>query len=77
MSLGACALVEQQPEIDPSVLSLSSRGSVAVGVHDERPEVVSGARDPSVVGVARGGLGQPFDIATGSERPLAEDIAMP
>lgn len=57
--------------------TLSHRGPgwVAVGVQDQRSEVVSGAKPETFVGFSRGGFGNKFDITTASSRPLATDFA--
>ena len=52
----------------------SSSSSIAVGVQDQRPYVVSGRKSPSFVGLQRGGFGNPFDINTTSGQPLADDV---
>jgi len=56
--------------------AVEQRGSiaVAVAVQDARDEVESGNKDPSFVGLQRAGFGNPFDVATESGRPFAEDV---
>jgi len=54
---------------------LEGSGRVAIAVHDQRPDVVSGSDDADTVGVARSGYGIPFDVATESGLPLSEDWA--
>ena len=48
---------------------------VAIAVHDRREEVVTGDKGPDFVGLSRGGWGNPFDITTASDAPLADDMA--
>lgn len=55
-------------------LKCSSKRSVAVAVLDERPYVLKKEKDPSYVGLARGGYGNPFDMWTESGAPLADDM---
>ena len=49
-------------------------GTTAVGVatHDQREYVRSGSKPPQFVGVQRGGFGNPFDVRTAEDKPLAE-----
>jgi hypothetical protein len=51
-------------------------GTTAVGVatHDEREYVRSGSKDPQFVGFQRGGFGNPFDVRTEGDKPLAENM---
>lgn len=73
--LGACAIGNkheysgQAPEV-----SVPSKNSVAIGVRDQRPYVVSGNKPGTFVGISRGGFGNTFDITTASGKPLAEDF---
>ncbi len=55
-------------------LPVTSGGSVAVAVSDQRPYVLIGEKTPMFVGLQRGGFGNPFDVETLSQRPLAEDF---
>ena len=48
--------------------------TIAVAVHDQRPYVVSGEKKPVYIGEQRGGFGNPFDVETASQRPMAEDM---
>lgn len=57
-----------------SDLKCSSNRSVAVAVLDERPYVLKKEKNPSYVGMARGGYGNPFDMWTESGAPLADDM---
>jgi hypothetical protein len=47
---------------------------VAVAILDERPYILNKDKDPSYVGIARGGYGNPFDMWTESGAPLADDM---
>lgn len=50
-------------------------GTLAVAVHDQRPDVLKGEETPDYVGLQRGGFGNPFDVSTESGNPLADDWA--
>lgn len=58
------------------VPSLKEKGnkSVAVGVHDQRSYVTNGQKYPRYVGTFRGGWGNPWDVETKSNKPLAHDM---
>jgi hypothetical protein len=56
-------------------LAVQGTRSVAVAAQDARPYVVSGNKTPDFVGLQRGGFGNPFDVTTESEKPLADDFA--
>ena len=74
--LGACAF-GQTASYSASPVGLqgvSSSGTVAVGVQDVRPYVVSGNKPERFVGLMRGGFGNPFDVNTGSGGPLAGEM---
>ena len=74
--LGGCAVGRSVSYADaPAAMgSLSSSGSVAVAVQDERPYVLSGGKPDRFVGLMRGGFGNPFDMNTKSGAPLADDL---
>ena len=55
-------------------IECSSNRSVAVAILDERPYILNKEKDPSYVGMVRGGYGNPFDIWTESRAPLADDM---
>jgi hypothetical protein len=54
--------------------TVSGSGALGVATHDQRPYVVAGGKDPQFVGLQRGGYGNPFDVRTAHDRPLADDI---
>lgn len=56
-------------------ISAASGSKLTVGVQDQRPYVVNGAKSPTFVGLSRGGFGNPFDINTTSGQPLADDFS--
>jgi hypothetical protein len=49
--------------------------TLILSVQDFRPYVLNGDKDPSFVGLQRGGYGNPFDVNTLSGRPMTEDMA--
>ena len=58
------------------VLPMKANGQMKVMlfVEDLRPYVMSGEKGADVVGLQRGGFGNPFDVKTTSGRPLVEDM---
>jgi hypothetical protein len=73
--LGACAVGNKHEYSGPGPeMIVPSSNSVAVGVHDQRPYVVSGDKTGTFVGLTRGGFGNPFDVTTASGNPLADDF---
>ena len=51
---------------------VSGTSAVAVATHDQRDYVRSGSKDPQFVGLQRGGFGNPFDVRTADDKPLAD-----
>jgi hypothetical protein len=51
---------------------VSGTTAVAVATHDQREYVRSGSKDPQFVGLQRGGFGNPFDVKTADDKPLAD-----
>lgn len=56
-------------------ISASTKDTIAVGVQDRRPYVVSGNKSETFVGLQRSGYGIPFDVNTASGQPLSQEIA--
>jgi hypothetical protein len=56
-------------------LNYSGSQTVAVGVLDQRPYILSGENDPKYVGTMRGGYGNPFDLWTQSDLSLTDEMA--
>ena len=73
--LSGCALGGHY-RYDDVRLGLTAKGSttLAVAVHDQRPYILSGDKEPDFVGLIRGGYGNPFDVTTVSGKPLAEEM---
>jgi hypothetical protein len=57
-----------------SGLPVSGTGKIALAVVDLRPYVQNGTKTADFVGIQRGGFGNPFDVRTGSGRPLADEM---
>jgi len=55
----------------------TASGSKQIGVatQDQRPYVMSGDKGPDVVGLLRGGYGNPFNVTTESGNPFAADVS--
>jgi len=63
------SLTNVKPELYPA-----GNSSVAVASQDQRSYVVSGENIPQLVGVIRGGFGNPLYMTTASRRPLADEM---
>lgn len=74
--IGGCAFGRTYSYTDTAVgmQGISSGGTVAVGVQDNRPYVTSGGKPAKFVGLMRGGFGNPFDVNTQSGGPLAIEM---
>lgn len=59
-----------------TVANIQASGSktVSIATHDQREYILSGRKHPDFVGLQRGGYGNPFNVSTESEKPLAEDM---
>lgn len=76
--LGACAFNRKQAHhtARPRLEEASAPSTwLALAVHDQRQEVISGEKEPRFVGISRGGYGNPFDVTTESGAPFADDVA--
>lgn len=75
LTLVACAVGNQYKYHETNiVLPLKGSGVLLLDVHDQRPEIVSGDKDASFVGLQRGGFGNPFNVTTASGNALTDDI---
>jgi hypothetical protein len=73
--LSGCAVKNTYRFADvQAALSASGTQTVAVAVVDRREYVVSGEKEPSFVGLMRGGYGNPFNVRTASGKPLAATV---
>lgn len=73
--LGGCAGDRYDFNWETPVFAVQTEDSVVVVVLDQRPEVLTGDKPPTFVGLQRVGFGIPYDVSTGSGRPLADDMA--
>lgn len=53
----------------------SGEEDIALAVHDQRPDILSGNKEEHWAGSQRGGWGNPFDVDTASGQPLAADLS--
>ncbi len=75
--LGGCAIGNTHPyDLGDANFDLKTEKTVAVTVLDHRPYIVAGDKQPNFVGLMRGGFGNPFDVTTSSDRPLAQDMTI-
>jgi hypothetical protein len=56
-------------------LPVQGQGKLGLAVLDMRPYILSGDKDPSFVGLQRGGFANPFEVHTDSGNPLTQDMA--
>ncbi len=49
--------------------------NIAVGVHDQRPYILNGEKSPTYTGTVRPFTGNPWNVNTKSDKPLADEIA--
>jgi hypothetical protein len=54
---------------------VSGTAAAAVATHDQREYVLSGNKPPQFVGLQRGGYGNPFDVKTEDDKPLADAMS--
>lgn len=76
--LSACAFGRQHAlhTARPRLEEAADKGAwVALAVHDQRKEIISGEKEPDFVGLSRGGYGNPFDVTTENDGPLAQNVA--
>jgi hypothetical protein len=73
--VSACAIGNQHQYagVVPNVSAQTSR-SLAIAVQDRRPYIVDVSKTEDFVGVQRGGVGNPFDVTTTTDGPLAIDM---
>ncbi len=75
LAVGGCAFGNRHA-YHTVLATPTASGSAQLGVatHDQRPYVLSGNKQPQFVGLSRGGYGNPFDIRTADDAPLADGI---
>ncbi|WP_434516261.1 hypothetical protein AB6Q56_06400 [Dechloromonas sp. ARDL1] len=74
--LSGCAVGNKHAynNVEPAVSTRTDK-SVSVAAVDQRSYVLSGQSAPDLVGMQRGGFGNPFDVTTASGRPLSMEFA--
>jgi hypothetical protein len=72
--LMGCAVLRYNYSSVVGDLSASGNQSIGVATHDQRPYVLSGNKGPNIVGLIRGGFGNPLNVTTASGAPLADDM---
>jgi hypothetical protein len=75
IALGGCAVGNKHAyhEAAPMAAPRTDK-AVAIASHDQREYVRSGRSQPDLVGMQRGGFGNPFDVRTESGRTLAAEF---
>jgi hypothetical protein len=73
LTVAACALHPQYMNIAPAT-SLKGTDPVVVAVIDRRPEVVSGEREPTFLGISKAQVGIPYPVNVSGGRTLAGEI---
>ena len=73
--LSGCAVGNKHAYHDiEAKTTLKTEKSVSVATLDQREYVTSGQSQPELVGMQRGGFGNPFDVLTESGRPLSNEF---
>ena len=67
--------VAAPPAPSPLKISLPFEGPIAIAVLDARPDVVSGERKETFIGLSRSLYGIPYPAHTPSKKPFAQDLA--
>jgi hypothetical protein len=72
---GGCAIgVKHDYVAQPPNLLVSTANQVTVATQDARPSIVSNKHPASYVGRQRGGYGNPWDVKTKGDKPLADVV---
>ena len=73
--LGGCAVSQKirYHDAEPAI-NASGNITIAVASLDSRPYIKTGEKEKTYIGTFRGGFGNPFDVSTESQKPLADDI---
>jgi hypothetical protein len=76
LTVSACAIGNQHQYagVVPNVTAQTNL-TLAIGVQDRRAYILDGTKTEDFVGVQRGGFGNPFDVTTTTDGPLARDIS--
>lgn len=75
LALSGCAIGNKHVYNDVGVKTSAKSGkAVSVASLDQREYVLSGQSNPELVGMQRGGFGNPFNVLTASGRPLSSEF---
>jgi hypothetical protein len=70
--LGGCVVGHSvAPPYDVASGAAATGAPVALNVHDERPYVKNGEKPPFFIGQYRGGFGNPWNVSTDGDQPVA------
>lgn len=72
--IASAAIAAPQPT-GPLKITVPVQGSLAIAVLDSRPDVVSGKRKETFIGLSRSLYGIPYPAHTPSKKPFAADLA--
>lgn len=75
LALAASIAIAAPPPTAPFEITVPAQGSLALAVLDSRPDVVSGERQETFVGLHRSLYGIPYPSHTPSKKPFATELA--
>ena len=76
VALAGCVVGQKLPmDYAAEAVAVDEANSVRVQVTDRRPYVLSGDKEPSFIGKYRAGFGNPWDVSTEGDVPLADVLA--
>jgi len=75
LGLVASVAFAAAPPTQPLKITVPFQGSIALAVLDSRPDVVSGDRKESFIGLSRSLYGIPYPANTPSKKPFATELA--
>lgn len=74
-TLVASIAIAAPPPPPPLRITVPAQGSLAIAVLDSRPDVVSGDRKETFIGLTRSLYGIPYPVQTASKKPFAAELA--
>lgn len=75
LTLVASIVSAAPPPAAPLKITVPAQGSLAIAVLDSRPDVVSGERKETFIGLRRSLYGIPYPEQTASKKPFATELA--
>lgn len=75
VTLAASTAIAAPPPPPPLKITVPVQGSLAIAVLDSRPDVVSGDRKETFIGLTRSLYGIPYPVQTPSKKPFATELA--